>query len=217
MDVVRMLMPASIRRRRCEAAGTHRPVLIDGGKRKLCMKCATCDEVTVHRNLHIERPNGDSLTMGNPSPTDKALDVVLAVGLYNREHDIGDVIELTRENVREVHNYLGRILADTRTHGYVALSTGSQEILGERLPGVLETVPWGMVFTPDGDAHRVWATMQEGRVYDGLYLGFWKDGDEAPMIWTPIREGAERPWVGRGGDTLTVDMDAHSGRTWSMS
>ncbi len=30
---------ASFRRRRCEQAGTHRPVLIDLGRRKLCMNC----------------------------------------------------------------------------------------------------------------------------------------------------------------------------------
>lgn len=39
--MLRVLMPASVRRRRCEAAGQHRPVLIDMGKRKLCMRCAT--------------------------------------------------------------------------------------------------------------------------------------------------------------------------------
>jgi hypothetical protein len=107
-------------------------------------------------------------------------------------------------------------------HGYAAIGTygdpPSEEhvILGEPVPGVLSAVPGGLLFTPDGDQHRLWAEMED-RVYQGLYAGFWMD-DWTWMVWTPLWLGSDQSVVGQRGNTVSVELDdLQGGRTWSFS
>lgn len=65
-----------------------------------------------YRTLSVDRPNGDKLAIGNPSPSHGAPDALLTIGLYNCQNDLGDAIDLSREDVARMHAYLGQVLAD---------------------------------------------------------------------------------------------------------